>query len=156
MKKLFGPKFSKNGYRFDKRVSIEIVKSILELYTRVTRKCKVTNGQINKSFAQGVIYWLNYDVELDWAKYGVHCNKYVSKLKEMKATNVAREVETGKIRKVKRGLRLPNGKRVKSEHGVVAHGQMQNGNVVQNLNKLEKSNKLLRLEIGPKWHEEEI
>jgi hypothetical protein len=75
----------------------------------------VTNGQINKSFAQGVIYWLNYDVELDWAKYGVHCNKYVSKLKEMKATNVAREVETGKIRKVKRGLQLPNGKRVKRQ-----------------------------------------
>ncbi len=86
---MFRPKLSKNGYRYDRRVFTEIMKSILELYTRVIGKCKVTNGQINKSFAQGVIYWLNYDVELDWAKYGVHCNKYVSKLKETKATNVA-------------------------------------------------------------------
>ncbi len=86
---MFGSKFSKNGYRYDKKVSIEIAKSILKLYTRVTRKCKVINGQINKSFAQSVIYWFNYDVELDWAKYAIHYNKYVSKLKEIKATNVA-------------------------------------------------------------------
>jgi hypothetical protein len=66
------------------------------------------------------------------------------------------QVEISKVCKVKRGPQLPNGKRVKSEHGVVAHAQMKNSNGVQNLNKLETSNKLLGSEIGPKWDKEKI
>ncbi len=100
---MFGPKFSKNGYRYDRKISTKVPKSILKLYTRVTRKCKVTNGQINKSFARTVIYWFNYDVELDWAKYAIHYNKYVSKLKEIKVANVAQQIKTSNICKVKQG-----------------------------------------------------
>jgi hypothetical protein len=57
--------------------------AILELCTKVTRKCKVTNGQTNKNFAQGVICWFHGD-HLDWAKYVVYCGKYVLELKERK------------------------------------------------------------------------
>ncbi len=44
IEEVFGPKFSKNGYRYDKRVFAKVVKMILELYTRVVGECKVTNG----------------------------------------------------------------------------------------------------------------
>jgi hypothetical protein len=48
---VFEPKISKNGSRYDRRVYIEVAKTIFELYTRVIGQRKVTNGQINKSFA---------------------------------------------------------------------------------------------------------
>ncbi len=69
---------------------------------------------------------------------------------------MAQWVETSNVCKVKQGLWLPNGKCAKSEHGVVVHAQMQKSNGAQNLNKLKKINKLLGLENGLKWHEEEI
>jgi hypothetical protein len=49
IKKVFGPKVSKNGYRYDKKVHVDIAKNIFESYTKVTRKSKVINGQINNS-----------------------------------------------------------------------------------------------------------
>jgi hypothetical protein len=49
IKEVFGPKVSKNGYMYDKSISVEVVKSILELYKRVT------------------ITWFN-NTQLDWAK----------------------------------------------------------------------------------------
>jgi hypothetical protein len=97
---VFGLKVSKNGYRYDKKVFAHVVNAILELYTRVTRKHKVINGQINKSFTQGVIHWLHGD-HLDWAKYAIYCGKYVLELKEMKTTNVVKQVEINGVREVK-------------------------------------------------------
>ncbi len=55
IEEVFGPKFSKNGYRYDKIVFVLVAQSILKLYRRVMEKHKVTNGQINKGFARGVI-----------------------------------------------------------------------------------------------------
>ncbi len=51
IEKVFGPKFSKNGYRYDWKFFAPMVWNIFELYRRVTRKHKVTNGQVNKGFA---------------------------------------------------------------------------------------------------------
>jgi hypothetical protein len=45
------------------------------------RKHKVTNGKVNKGFAQGVICWMNDD-NLDWAKYAIYYGKYGTKLRE--------------------------------------------------------------------------
>ncbi len=43
-----------------------------------------------------MIHWLHGD-HLDWVKYAVYCGKYVSKLRKMKATNVAKHVEIGGV-----------------------------------------------------------
>jgi len=43
IEKVFGPKISKNGYRYDRKVSTQVVQSIFELYKRVMGKHKVTN-----------------------------------------------------------------------------------------------------------------
>ncbi len=51
IEEVFGPKVSKNGYKYDKKVFAPMAQSIFELYKRVTWKHKVTNGQNNKSFA---------------------------------------------------------------------------------------------------------
>lgn len=56
---------------------------------------------MNKSFTRGVIHWLHGD-HLDWVKYAVYCGKYISKLREMKATNVVTHVETSGVCEVKR------------------------------------------------------
>jgi hypothetical protein len=48
IKEVFGPKVSKNGYRYDIKVIVDVANKILELYTRVIGKSKVTNGHINK------------------------------------------------------------------------------------------------------------
>ncbi len=45
---MFGPKVSKNEYRYDIKVLVDVANNILELYMMVTRKSKVTNGHINK------------------------------------------------------------------------------------------------------------
>jgi hypothetical protein len=50
IEKVFGPKISKNGYRYDIKVSTQVVQSTFELYKRVMGKHKVTNDQINKAF----------------------------------------------------------------------------------------------------------
>jgi hypothetical protein len=60
----------------------------------------VINGQINKSFTRGVIRWLHGD-HLDWAKYAIYYGKHVSELKEMKITNVVRQVEISGVCAVK-------------------------------------------------------
>jgi len=54
-------------------------------------KHKVTNGQINKAFAWGVICWFNGD-PVNWAKYAIYYGKYAMELKETKATNLAPQV----------------------------------------------------------------
>jgi 3-oxoacyl-[acyl-carrier-protein] synthase III len=51
IEKVFGPKISKNGYRYGRKVFTQVVQSIFELYKRVMGKHKMTNGQINKAFA---------------------------------------------------------------------------------------------------------
>ncbi len=60
---------------------------------RLTRYCGTihkgykeskTNKQINKSLAQGVMFWFN-NTQLDWAKYVVHYDNYNTNLKETKA-----------------------------------------------------------------------
>jgi hypothetical protein len=65
IEEMFGPKVSENGYRYDRKVPPNIAKCILELYTRVTRKQKETNGQINKTFARAMISLLKGN-HLDW------------------------------------------------------------------------------------------
>ncbi len=100
IKEVFGPKISKNGYRYDTKVFAPMVQSIFELYRKVTRKHKVTNGQVNKGFAQGAICWMNGD-NLDWAKYVIYYGKYATKLSETKATNLVRQLESDGVCEVK-------------------------------------------------------
>jgi hypothetical protein len=76
IKESFGPKVSKNGYRYNKKVGAKVAKSILELYKHMIGKWKVTNGQINKCFARGVVSWLKHGTKLDWAKYAIYYDKY--------------------------------------------------------------------------------
>ncbi|CAM6089361.1 unnamed protein product [Calypogeia fissa] len=97
---LFGPKVSKNGYRYDRKPEPEIVGKILELYKRVTGKTTVLNNQINLAFARGVVAWIN-GAKLDWAKYAVHCSKYAENLKQTKASNLGLKVQTmGQVEKI--------------------------------------------------------
>jgi hypothetical protein len=72
---------------YNKKVGAGIAKHVLELYKRVTRKRKVTNGQINKCFACGVVSWLKYGTKLNWAKYVVYCDKYNVELRKTKTKN---------------------------------------------------------------------
>jgi hypothetical protein len=44
IEEVFGPKISKNGYRYDRKVFIQVAQSIFELFKRVTRKHKMKNG----------------------------------------------------------------------------------------------------------------
>ncbi|CAM6085331.1 unnamed protein product [Calypogeia fissa] len=112
---LFGPKVSKNGYRYDRKPEPEIVGKILELYKRVIGKTKVLNNQINLAFARGVVAWIN-GAKLDWAKYAVHCNKYAENLKQTKASNLRLKVQTmGQVEKIplqRRASRPPTTKQV--------------------------------------------
>jgi hypothetical protein len=96
IEEVFGPKVSKNGYRYDKNVSVEVAKSILELYKRVTRKQKVTNGQINKSFTCTEVSSLGLITpNLIGQKHIIHCDNYSAKLRETKVTNLAWQVGSG-------------------------------------------------------------
>jgi hypothetical protein len=38
---------------------------------------------------------------LDWAKYVVYCDKYVTNLREIKATNFVQQLELGGVHEVK-------------------------------------------------------
>lgn len=55
---IFGPKCLKNGYRYNKKPLVEASTNILELYHYVTSKNKVLNGELNLTFARGVVKWL--------------------------------------------------------------------------------------------------
>ncbi len=118
IEEIFGPKFSKNGHRYDRKVSTLVVHNIFELYKSVTRKHKVTNGQINEGFARGVICWMNGN-DINWAKYVVYCNKYATELRETKVANLVWQVELGVVREVKQAPQLPTCKCVKVESKVV-------------------------------------
>jgi hypothetical protein len=43
VEEMFGPKVSKNGYRYDRKVLPNIAKGIQELYTRVIRNKRQTD-----------------------------------------------------------------------------------------------------------------
>ncbi len=76
IEEVFGPNVSKNGYKYDKKVNVEVAESILKLYKRVTRKQKVTNGQINKSFAFTEVSSLGLITpNLIGQKYTIHSDK---------------------------------------------------------------------------------
>ncbi len=50
IKDMSRPKVFLNGYRYDRKIHVHVANAILELYTKVIGKHKVTNGHINKSF----------------------------------------------------------------------------------------------------------
>jgi hypothetical protein len=81
---------------YDKKVNVEVAESILKLYKRVTKKQKVTNGQINKSFACTEVSSLGLMTpNLIGQKYAIHCDNYSVMLKETKVTNLAWQVGSG-------------------------------------------------------------
>jgi hypothetical protein len=85
IEEVFGPKVSKNSYMYEKKVNVEVSESILKLYKRVTRKQKVTNGQINKSFACTKVSSLGLITpNLIGQKYTIHCDNYSVMLRETK------------------------------------------------------------------------
>ncbi len=40
IEEFFGPKVSKNGYKYNRKIGVKVTKSVLELYKRVTKKRK--------------------------------------------------------------------------------------------------------------------
>jgi hypothetical protein len=50
-----GPKSSKNGWRYDNRLTPEAAREVEELYFRVTSKNKITNNDITLQFARGLL-----------------------------------------------------------------------------------------------------
>jgi len=128
IEEVFGSKISKNGYKYDRKVFTQVAKNIFELYRKVTRKHKVTNGQINKTFAWGVSCWFNGD-PFDWAKYSIYCGKYVTKLRKMKATNLAQQVESGGVHERKWTSRPPTSRQSKIEFEVIDAKGLKNKGV---------------------------
>ena len=50
----FSPKSSKNGWRYDYRLTPEAAREVEELYCRVTSKNKITNNELTLQFARGL------------------------------------------------------------------------------------------------------
>jgi hypothetical protein len=74
-----------NGYKYDKKVSVEVDKSIVELYIKVTRKQKVS--------CFGLI-----TPNLIGQKYLVHCDNYNTNLKETKVViDLAKQARSGVV-----------------------------------------------------------
>ncbi len=65
-----------------------------------------------------MICWLNGN-PLDWVKYVVYCGKYVTKLRETKVANLARQVESSGVHEGKRTSCLPTSRQLKIEFEII-------------------------------------
>ena len=82
----FGPKSSKNGWRYDYRLTAEAAREVEELYCRVTSKKKITNNELTLQFARGLLLE-NRGVEVNWAAFAAHLHSHREKVCYAKAEN---------------------------------------------------------------------
>ena len=82
----FGPKSSKNGYRFDYRLTAEAAREVEELYCRVTSKNKITDNEITLQFARGLLVE-GKGVQVNWAAFAAHLHDHREKVCSVKAEN---------------------------------------------------------------------
>ena len=82
----FGPKSSKNGWRYDYRLSPEAAREVEELYCRVTSKNKITNNEITLQFARGLLLE-GKGVQVNWAAFAAHLHHHREKVCSVKAEN---------------------------------------------------------------------
>ncbi len=98
MAQSFGPKSSKNGWRFDYRLTPQAARDVEELYCRVTSKNKITNNEITLQFARGLLLE-GKGVQVNWAAFAAHLHSHREKVCSVKAENTgkrqSREGSTG-------------------------------------------------------------
>ena len=93
----FGPKSSKNGWRYDYRLAPEAAREVEELYCRVTSKKKITNNEITLQFARGLLLE-GRGVLVNWAGFAAHLHSHREKVCSVKAENTdKRQCEEGSI-----------------------------------------------------------
>ena len=93
----FGPKSSKNGWRYDYRLTAEAAREVEELYCRVTSKKKITNNELTLQFARGLLLE-NRGVEVNWAAFAAHLHSHREKVCYAKAENTGkRQREQGHL-----------------------------------------------------------
>ena len=80
----FGPKSSKNGWRYDHRLTSEAAREVEELYCRVTSKNKITNNELTLQFARGLLLE-GKGVEVNWAAFAAHLHSHREKVCSAKA-----------------------------------------------------------------------
>ena len=94
----FGPKSSKNGWRYDYRLTPGAAREVEELYCRVTSKNKITNNEITLQFARGLLLE-GKGVQVNWAAFAAHLHSHREKVCSVKAENTGkrqrREGSTG-------------------------------------------------------------
>ena len=94
----FGPKSSKNGWRYDYRLSGDAARDVEELYCRVTSKTKITNNELTLQFARGLLLE-GKGVQVNWAAFAAHLHSHREKVCSVKAENTgkrqSREGSTG-------------------------------------------------------------
>jgi hypothetical protein len=92
-----------NGYKYDKKVSVEVDKSIVELYIKVTRKQKPANKS-TKAWHKVSCFGL-ITPNLIGQKYLVHCHNYNTNLKETKVViHLAQQARNGVVEEGLRAL----------------------------------------------------
>ena len=85
----FGPKSSKNGWRFDYRLTPQAARDVEELYCRVTSKNKITNNEITLQFARGLLLE-GKGVQVNWAAFAAHLHSHREKVCSVKAENTGK------------------------------------------------------------------
>jgi hypothetical protein len=80
----FGPKSSKNGWRYDYRLTGDAAREVEELYCRVTSKNKITNNELTLQFARGLILE-GRGVEVNWAAFAAHLHSHRERVCTAKA-----------------------------------------------------------------------
>jgi hypothetical protein len=106
----------------------------------------VTNGQINKCFACGVVFWLKRGTKFNWAKYVVYYDKYNVELRKTKMTNFVQQANSGVVGVVKHAPRPSSYKHPRPMSKVI-HGKTLQSNGCQILTELE-TNKNVKV-LGP-------
>ena len=82
----FGPKSSKNGWRYDYRLTPGAAREVEELYCRVTSKNKITNNEITLQFARGLLLE-GKGVQVNWAAFAAHLHSHREKVCSVNAEN---------------------------------------------------------------------
>ena len=71
----FGPKSSKNGWRYDYRLTADVARDVEGLYCKVTSKTKITNNEPTLQFAQGLLLE-SKGVQVNWVAFAAHLHSH--------------------------------------------------------------------------------
>ena len=94
----FGSKSSKNGWRFDYRLTPEAAREVEELYCRVTSKDKITNNEITLQCSRGLLLE-GRGVQVNWVAYAAHLHSHREKVCSVEVENTdKRQREEGSTR----------------------------------------------------------